>query len=144
MTSCFSKIHRRRSRQKMQRNEKSLYYLLCTQAVECKAPVTANKIEEWEMRNTLIFLSFFFSLRTNKVSVVNRRMHFKQKPWSCRVSKCPLTGAVRINSWGNSRGVPSFFPQSQKTAMLFFLFQKQAPFCWTEREKKPNSHNKFH
>lgn len=71
------------------------------------------------MKDTLI--GFFLK---HKLFEMNKRVHCKYL--SFFMSKRPLTGAVRIKPLGNSRGVPSFFSQSLKTAMLF-LFQKQAP-----------------
>lgn len=114
--------------------KKSLYYLLCTQAVECKAPVTVIKIEGWKMRDTLTLST------NNQLRVVNSCMHSKSLSFFIFISKRPLTGSVRINSLGNSRGVPSFFSQSQKTAMLF-LFQKQAPVELKERRDQTATTN---
>lgn len=47
-----------------------------------------------------------------------------------------LPWAVRINSLGNSRGVPSFFTQSQKTAMPFSYSKNRPPNELKERRDR--------
>lgn len=115
--SCTS--HNKKIQSKKKKKKKSTH-LLYTQAVECKAPVTVIKIEEWGK------LRMRFDKNLSFITNCALKSDMRPDPSGFWISNRPLTGAVRINSLGNSRGVPSFFPQSQKTAVLF-LFQKQAP-----------------